>query len=336
MFLETVEIKNFRKIDYFGHNFDQNITLITGESGSGKTAIIDSIAIALSAIFSEFTEIKTKRFESFDRKIHIKNINQSGFYIEKHDIPPTISCQCNLNNKQLSWQFPWLNPDLHNYSKQLQKSIQNFEEVSIPIILHYGADRNWILTAKKNLLQPLEPESRTQGYQNYFKPHKSRLHFLRWLYTQELIAKTDKRRKTYEAFVSLVSRLPTGEFYYDLKTKSIICCSNDNLKLLELGGKVDLYLFALIADIAYRATLLNPHLLDRVFQESCGIVLIDDLDLNLDKKNLLFLLNNLSNIFPNLHFILTLGSQALPDMKLFNQSNLNIINIKQRKNHESD
>lgn len=327
MYLERVTIKNFRKIDYFKFYEHKNITLITGGSGSGKTSIIDSIAIGLSAIFCEFTEIKPKQFQTFDRKISVENRNLNSFYIEKNNATPDIYCECNINNQRLSWQFPRLNPNLQEYSKYLQKSIQNFQEVSLPIILHYGADRNWTLTAKKNLLKPLEPESRTQGYQNYFKPHKSQVHFLRWLYTQELIAKTDKRRKTYEAFVSLVSRLPTGEFYYDLKTKSIICCSNDNLKLLELGGKVDRNLFALIADIAYRATLLNPHLLDKFFQETCGIVLIDDLDLNLDKENLLFLLNNISKIFPKLHFIVTLGSQALPDMKQFNQSNLNIVNL---------
>ena len=44
---------------------------------------------------------------------------------------------------------------------------------------------------------------------------------------------------------------------------------------------------SLVADIAYRMANLNPQLLDRVLEETGGIILIDEADLHLHQASLL-------------------------------------------------
>ena len=64
-------------------------------------------------------------------------------------------------------------------------------------------------------------------------------------------------------------------------------------------------MLSLVADIAYRAAWMNPHLEDRVLQETDGIVLIDELDLHLHPKWQRTVVDDLRRTFPKIQFIAT-------------------------------
>lgn len=308
MFLEYIRIEDFRKIDNFEKCFDQKLTVFQSKTGEGKTTIIDGIGIGISGIFTSFTEIKIRGFNyNNDKKTIYKKQNNSNFQKNQTDIKPTITCKCRVNNDLLTWQVR--NELPYEYSQRLQSSIQNFTPVNLPLVIHYGRERTWKFTKPKHLITPLEPESRTKGYENYFQPNKSQAHLLKWIYTQELRAKQENRRKNYQAFVELISQLPIGNFHYDLKTKDVIFEDDKYVKILRLAGTVERHLFGLIADIAYRMILLNPQLEDRVFEETYGIILIDDLDMDMDIESLLFLLKRLPKMFPKIQIIATIDSQ---------------------------
>lgn len=75
-------------------------------------------------------------------------------------------------------------------------------------------------------------------------------------------------------------------------------------------------MLGMVADIAYRAVRLNPHLAENAVKETSGIVLIDEVDMHLHPQWQQLVLQNLSEAFPNIQFIVTTHSpQVLSTVK---------------------
>ena len=75
--------------------------------------------------------------------------------------------------------------------------------------------------------------------------------------------------------------------------------------LLSDGQKV---MLALAADIAFKAAQLNPHLGDRVLQDTSGVVMIDELDLHLHPRWQRHVVSDLKSTFPSIQFFATTHS----------------------------
>ena len=65
---------------------------------------------------------------------------------------------------------------------------------------------------------------------------------------------------------------------------------------------------ALVADVAWRAAVLNPHLGKDAAARSEGVVLIDEIDLHLHPRWQRRVLGNLRRTFPGLQFVTTTHS----------------------------
>jgi predicted ATP-binding protein involved in virulence len=78
-------------------------------------------------------------------------------------------------------------------------------------------------------------------------------------------------------------------------------------------------MIAMVADIAYRMAMLNPHLGPAVTQKTPGVVLIDEIDLHLHPKWQRRVVNDLKRAFPGVQFIATSHSpfivQSLKSME---------------------
>jgi len=64
----------------------------------------------------------------------------------------------------------------------------------------------------------------------------------------------------------------------------------------------------MVADIAHRASRLNPHFANDAANKTNGVVLIDEIDLHLHPKWQRRVVSDLQNAFPNLQFIATTHS----------------------------
>lgn len=80
----------------------------------------------------------------------------------------------------------------------------------------------------------------------------------------------------------------------------------------------------MVADIAYRMAILNPHLEEKTVEETPGIVLIDEIDLHCHPKWQRIIVNNLIEVFPKVQFIATTHSpfiiQSLNKAQLINDT----------------
>ncbi len=100
--------------------------------------------------------------------------------------------------------------------------------------------------------------------------------------------------------------------YYDERYKDLVVDTKHYgphlFKNLSDGQRIVL---TLVGDLVRRAATLNPHLADRVIQETSGVVLIDELDLHLHPKWQRHVAQDLKNTFPNIQFIATTHSPQL-------------------------
>ena len=70
-------------------------------------------------------------------------------------------------------------------------------------------------------------------------------------------------------------------------------------------------MLSMVADIAYRMALLNPQLLDKVTEETDGVVLIDEIDLHLHPAWQRYVVKTLKDIFPKVQFIVTTHAPSI-------------------------
>jgi len=101
-----------------------------------------------------------------------------------------------------------------------------------------------------------------------------------------------------------------GEVFYDFSEDDLIATSIDGSRALPFRMLSDgeRNMLAMVADIARRAAILNPHLEERALTQTPGIVLIDEIDLHLHPRWQRRVVDNLRETFPNLQFIATTHS----------------------------
>ena len=99
------------------------------------------------------------------------------------------------------------------------------------------------------------------------------------------------------------------DFYYDTDADQIMI-KLDKEGLVPFNYLSDGYrnMVAMVADIAHRASRLNPHFDSDSAKKTQGIVLIDEIDLHLHPKWQRRVVDDLQKAFPNIQFVATTHS----------------------------
>ena len=104
------------------------------------------------------------------------------------------------------------------------------------------------------------------------------------------------------------------QFNMDTNEIDVIYTNQNNEKVrIPVNQLSDGYkcTISLIADIAYRMAILNPQLLDKVLEETEGIVLVDEIDLHLHPVWQQRIIGDLLDIFPKVQFIVSTHAPAV-------------------------
>lgn len=227
---------------------------------------------------------------------------------------------------------------LKMFAQRLQKDVQNNVRVTLPLISYYGTGRLWM---QKQLTEKNSPQnsrgSRLDGYTNCLDPESSYKAFSRWLRT-ETIAEFEQSMREFErlrakgvspsSFDGVTSSplltaiekavdtvlTPSGwsNLRYSATDKEIVATHNEQgdvpVSLLSDGVR---NMIGVVADIAYRAVRLNPHLGENAVVETTGIVLIDEVDMHLHPEWQQLILQELNQAFPRMQFIVTTHSPQI-------------------------
>lgn len=340
MLIERLRIRNFKGFEEEEFFFRNNFTVVIGDNGSGKTSILDALAVAAGCYL-----IPLGGGQKIQRPIHKREVRIEEK--EKSVFDPQLPCEIEAEGKWGIWRrsiekLSFVNTvryakPVTEYAKAEQERAMKGNDVVLPLFAYHGTGRLWAeLNDKVNYTKQ---GSRLEGYENCFSVKSSSKAFRNWYKTLEKnIDKKDsdeliQRLDTFKQAI-LTCLEDWEDLYYDFAEDDIICAHRDGNKKASIPYRMmsDGYrnMIGMIADIAYRCIKLNPHLGVNALKETEGLVLIDELDLHLHPSWQKGIVAELVECFPKIQFVATTHSpfivQSLSRNQLINLENEELVN----------
>lgn len=341
MKLRRLEFTNFRLFQEFNIEFqDENLLVIIGENGSGKTSILDAIALCLTHFTGEL--ISNKKGYNIDSwfkdddvligkksgkiTLHFSYINpiNNKFFGDYHN-NGIISVSKELN--EIGLKFDKQPNDFISFYK---KAIENNSLKSIPLIAFYNVNRTYDYSKNDKIETYNEKLFAYEKSLTIDTPNFQ--YFEDWFIKQEILENSLKVRENnlqyklnsinnvrtaFSTFMShfsgnifnelLVVReieLEAG-FKQDVKPHLAIKKNNIITKYKQLSSG-ERMIISLVCDIARRLSIANEN--NDYALSGEGVVLIDEVELHLHPRWQKVILSALVKTFPNIQFLVTTHS----------------------------
>ncbi|MED4690630.1 AAA family ATPase [Peribacillus frigoritolerans] len=328
MKLNKLRLKNFQGFHEKEITFSDNINVLVGENGTGKTAIMKAISIALSTYISRLTN--EKKIEISLSDVRCKEI----FYDEIKTVEPQYPSEihCNISNEefieydaQYDGEIEWScerhfssgylitrEGILTEITDDILFAIKSSPSNKLPIFISYNTNRLWTINNQREHFNTSLAMSRFDGYNNFLNPYINENEFIDW-YIRMSIAEIKQNKplkilnSVKTAISNCLSTVGVVGIHYSPSSNEILASTKDEslipIRLLSDGYRS---IIGLVADIAYRMSILNPSLEDSL--ETPGVILIDEIDLHLHPKWQRSIIDDLKTTFPNVQFIVSTHS----------------------------
>jgi len=196
---------------------------------------------------------------------------------------------------------------------------ENTPNVNLPVISYHGTGRLWLQKRSRNL-ETKPPSSRMLGYKDCLDAESHEKELMRWFKKMEL--QSFQRLRQGKSDIGVLMALRSAiqrclenckSVYFDFDLDELVFEFNTDgrdtaflpFRMLSDGQRE---IVGVVADIAHRAAVLNPHLQENAPQESEGVVLIDEIDLHLHPKWQRRVIADLRRTFPKIQFFVTTHS----------------------------
>lgn len=351
MKLTELQLKNFRCFENLTVNFPTDYTVLIGINGSGKSAILDSIRIFLDLFASGNRLNQNEHFRGIWAGLEISANDirlatcLNGSVLESTAQYPTSVLGKIIDNKKNRIVWGRILNGLHNvennkdfdgsrlveYLTGIHNQLVNGEEIILPIIAYYGTTRRWMPTEMEKIdnheiVPPKYSFPRLQGYSNCLSSTIFQFDSMRKWFARMLLVERKKNVPEFQAVKNAITtcyrninnrkNLSNVLIDYDAEAEDLelqLYFDNGQYEALPLNFLSDgaKSILMIVADIAYRMAVLNPHLLGRVIQETDGIVLIDEIDMHLHPSWQRRIVRSLHETFPKVQFIFTTHSPTV-------------------------
>ncbi len=346
--LSGVEVENFRGVSS-GRLAIGRVTVLAGDNGLYKTGWIEAGAVALGALLPRLGAGRAPVVTVGDVHQEIREIN--GVPDLRRHLPVSLSVEAELVGRALSWtrRFAALPPEPDEtpsdgeprYEEQpldesadedgrgrtriLTEALASDDAVELPVLAYYGTKRLWPAELEADRGRR-EVGSRLDGYRGCMAPDSTHQYALDWI---RRFTFSEMQRGQPIVQLGAVRRAVSDcvedaeDFYYDVAHEELRLEMKDG-RILPFRLLSDGYrnIVAMVADIAWRAAVLNPQLGVRAAQLAEGVVLIDEIDLHLHPKWQRRVIADLRRAFPKLQFVTTTHSpfviQSLEPGQLIN------------------
>ncbi len=332
MIIKELTLSNFRGYQNICIPFHKEFNLIIGDNGSGKTAILEALTVAMGSLFLGIRDTDSRNIQPKD--VHIKTFDNS----EEFGWPVSVQASGIVDKKEISWQrelTSFKGKTLSRGAMAIKKigaeydnNIRNGKEINLPVLAYYATGRLFdeAKIANNNNTNNQKISSRLRAYNQCLKAKMTFNQFTKWFKGKE-IAKIQKGISdcnytiVKEAIINNIPNCKNIYFEFDPdKPQGLKVLLNDE-RVLSFSNLSDgtRNFFALIADIAFKCVTLNPHLKEEALKKSSGIVLIDELDLHLHPEWQRKIIVGLKDTFPKIQFITTTHSPFLIQETATNQ-----------------
>ncbi len=316
--LAELELMNFKCFKEQSFRFPTPFTVLIGDNGVGKTAILEALSIGIGAFFLGIDGHQAPPIELEQVRLVQYELGQTLTYEPQY--PVAVRCAGTWGDQEIYWNrirkgerspaTPYAGT-LTDLTEDLQEQVRKGMRVALPVIAFYSTGRLWRLPEER-LGDTNTPGSRFRGYDHCLDPASHINLLMRWMKTQELISLQEKEPDRVlgavkNAIANCVQDLE--DVFYSIRREDLLATFADGVtlpfRLLSEGFR---NMVAMVADIAYRAAVLNPHFEDAAAAQAPGIVLIDEIDLHLHPRWQRRVVEDLRRTFPRMQFIATTHS----------------------------
>lgn len=316
MKIDKLRLKNFRAYEEIEMEFHPHINIIIGGNGTGKTAILEAITIAVGSFFLGIDYAETRHIRPED----IRVVNTE--YDINEQFPVEVEAWGELANEKLSWLRELTGPknkttyvhaqDIKNAARDIQEKIRAGEPNPLPVIAYYSTERLW---KERQDTTKLSGSRLKDGYYNGLKATSNNKFFSKWFEKEEIVVLQQRKDSAgLQVVRKAVSTCVDGceNIYFDYNRRELVMEFADGRKLpfkyLSDGVR---NMLAMVADIAFRCAILNPQFKEEAAQKTQGIVLVDELDLHLHPSWQKKVVESLKEAFPQVQFIVTTHSPLI-------------------------
>ena len=345
MQISEIGISNFRCYRKLELDLHENMTILVANNGQGKTAILDAIRIGISPFVSGF-DLAAQGLGTIDvDDIYILRsgkdvarqlpsiLSFKGKVVEK-----ALEWKCSRESEagRAKTRMDDGGKRLKDLAKSLQEEVRNIgtiaEPIDLPVFGYYGSGRLWKekrLTSTSKAKE-IDRKTRTFAYRDCLEPASSYKHFSEWyidafkkMREQQIkqieAGKTDLKVDPFiqsplvvvQKSVNKLLMEETGWYNpsYEIDGNSIVLQHSEKapLKVDQLSDGIK-NMLAMVADISYRCSLLNPHYREMAAEMSPGIVLIDEVGMHLHPRWQQTLISSLTKAFPKIQFVVSTHS----------------------------
>lgn len=313
MKVRTLTLNNFRRFDSAKFGFDPNFTVLIGVNGKGKTTLLDALSSMLGTYF-QGAKIPVGRIAM--RKTDARRIltEKGGQIFEEPESEVYIEACAEYEGGEINWlrklgDRAGKAREMTDVGNSHRARHKNREDFTKPLFLYYGTGRLWNAHRK---IETEKPGSQLDAYRFCLDPKSDQKAFEKW-FKKLYLSKLQKGREipALDSVRNAVKQCVPGcrDFFHDVELDEIIIdLSEEGLMPFNLLSDGYRNMVALVADIAHRASRLNPHLEGSAAKETDGVVLIDELDLHLHPIWQRQVVGDLKAAFPNIQFIATTHS----------------------------
>jgi predicted ATP-binding protein involved in virulence len=320
MRIDQIKMKNFKCFKHKTLQFSPRFNVLSGDNGTGKTAVLDALAVGMGALLLGFNCAKRRHIRPHEMR-HVGYYMGQNLKVEPQ--PPTkLHYLGELNHSgTIRWERrlmtkdsptatkTWGENSMRDLTKELQKRVQAGDNtVILPLLSYYGTC-HLCLQLPANPGDFITPDSRLAIYRDCLNPVSYGEDMRRWFKTMEVAAlQREVPMGVLEGLRKAVKTCLEGceQVYYDLEHDSLLVQFTNGKTIpdymLSDGQRT---ILGLVADIAHKAASLNPQLEEQAAVATPGIVLIDELDLHIHPNWQRRIVKNLKTTFPNLQFITT-------------------------------
>ncbi len=341
MRIDHLHIHNFKGFEDRAFDFPRSLDspapgsfhVLIGENGSGKSTALDALAIAVGIWHVARPTAGWRAIRPEEARL---KVTQDGDQVRFDPMPsPSITAKGMIGGQPVSWTRQNKERSKRTSNAEAKEAVDIIKALlaedraevrsTLPVLAYYGAGRAWLAGRERSskFEMKLGKVSRFDAYYYCLDGSIRHKDINRWFLFESLesFQRGKKRSSMLAVERAVLSCVPgASHLRFDVDRKEIIVG-------LE-SGEVPFYslsdgqrsMVSMVADIAMKSAILNPHLGEDSAVHSPGVVLIDELDLHLHPKWQREVVEHLRSAFPAIQFIGTTHSpfivQALREGEL--------------------
>jgi len=339
MRLTEIKIKNFRSFEDRSFRFHPDFNLIIGENASGKTTVLEAAAVAVGSWLLGLNGQSARNIRESDVRYVFEQIETRARRLPQYPVEIIASGDFDSIDVPVTEHFRWRRElrgtkrkttqgdteDLQSAARRYEQALIMGERPTLPVIRYFSAGRLWEpekraaggrsnYTDYRDVVDKYLDSLRSPlfGYESCMDPGNSAKKLVWWILEERRIELDEGResshlRAVYGAILSMMPELESVAVNLSLKDLVLHYAGDRSVAFSDLS---DGYrnVVAMVADLAIKMVMLNPHFGGDALLKTDGVVLIDELDLHLHPKWQRRVVEDLRRTFPKVQFICTTHS----------------------------